>query len=289
MRLCPACETTSTSAGIACDRCGWSPPSKDGFPAYAPELDDTAQGFDPAHFSSLAQMEADNFWFRIRNKLIRRVVRGRFPTAGNVLEVGCGTGFVLSALAEELPNARLRGSELHTLGLAFAASRVPNAELLQLDARKIPFRDEFDLVCAFDVIEHIDADDLVLAQMYSALSNGGGILVTVPQHRALWSQQDVFASHERRYEPGELEEKMKRVGFRISYTTSFVALLYPALLLSRRGKRQETADFDAESEFRISRLLNTMLYAVMSIEYAMIAAGIRFPFGGSRLVAGIKE
>ena len=68
-----------------------------------------------------------------------------------------------------------------------------------MDARNIPFRDEFDVIGAFDVLEHIDEDVAVIDEVRKALRPGGGFLMSVPQHPALWSQQDERAFHVRRY------------------------------------------------------------------------------------------
>jgi SAM-dependent methyltransferase len=79
----------------------------------------------------------------------------------------------------------------------FAAERVPGVELFQMDARRFPFLEEFDLIGAFDMLEHVKEDEEVLSQMYQATRKGGGILLTVPHHPFLWSASDYLARHER--------------------------------------------------------------------------------------------
>jgi len=69
---------------------------------------------------------------------------------------------------------RLAGSEIFSAGLAFVAMRVPSAAFYQMDARNIPFRDEFDIIGAFDVLEHIEDDVAVIDQVAKALRPGGG-------------------------------------------------------------------------------------------------------------------
>src|SRR5262245_59889697 len=171
----------------------------EGYPAFAPELARAAAGFDPAHFSELAELESRNFWFRARNRLIAWALARHCPGAKRFLEVGCGTGYVLSGLAAALPGLDVTGSEVAAEGLGFAARRVPRAKLIQMYARRIPFRDEFDVVGAFDVIEHIEEDRSVLRAMRETLVPGGSLLLTVPQHPFLWSQYDERAHHVRRY------------------------------------------------------------------------------------------
>src|ERR1041384_8013479 len=119
------------------------------------------------------------------------------------MEIGCGTGYVLSGIRQAFPDLRLSGSEIFSVGLTFAAERLPGIQLYQMDARQIPFREEFDVVGAFDVLEHVTEDEEVLSQMYQATRKGGGILLTVPHHPFLWSSLDVHARHVRRYQTRE--------------------------------------------------------------------------------------
>src|SRR4030095_11666933 len=151
--------------------------------------------------------------------------------AKTFLEIGCGTGFVLSGVKEALPSLTLAGSEIFSEGLGFAAQRLPDVDLFQMDARRIPFREEFDVIGAFDVLEHIQEDEAVLTQMYAATKKGGGILITVPHHPFLWSGSDEFARHARRYKTRELCDKVRRAGFHVLRVTSFVSVLLPALIL----------------------------------------------------------
>ena len=156
-----------------------------------------------------------------------------------------------------------------------------------MDARSIPFREEFDLIGAFDVIEHIEEDEAVLSQIHHACKPGGGIIITVPQHPGLWSEVDVFSHHKRRYTKNELVGKVQKAGFEIVEIISFVSLLLPILLLSRL-KNESKKEFDSMREFSIPRLLNGILESVMDLERILIRMGIRFPAGGSLLCVGKK-
>jgi SAM-dependent methyltransferase len=115
---------------------------------------------------------------------------------------------VLSGIERAFPHLALYGSEIFSAGLAYAARRLNSAELFQMDARQIPFENEFDVIGAFDVLEHVKDDGVVLQQMHQALCAGGGLLVTVPQHPLLWSHLDEYACHVRRYTRKELRRKV---------------------------------------------------------------------------------
>src|SRR5204863_7401731 len=97
------------------------------------------------------------------------------------------------------------------------------------DARALPYRDAFDLVGAFDVLEHIDEDEAVLAEMAAATRRGGGVLITVPQHPWLWSEADDHAHHRRRYSRSALIDKVRSAGLRPVAVTSFVTFLLPVM------------------------------------------------------------
>ena len=218
-----------------------------GFLAFSPELATDTETYESDFFSLLVKVEPGNFWFETRNELIAWAMQRYFPNMQQFLEIGCGTGFVASNIQKRFPEASVSGSELLSNGLAFSRTRLPQATLFQMDARCIPFADEFDVIGAFDVLEHIPEDEIVLAQMFKAVKPGGGVVVTVPQHDFLWSVTDDFSHHQRRYSQQEMLQKMKRAGFTVQYCTSFVSLWLPMMWLSRRVKSQPIKTSDVNS------------------------------------------
>jgi len=262
-------------------------PLIEGFKAWALEFSHAGGGFKEESFSHLAALEASNFWFRARNKLIAWALQEYFPGMGSFLEVGCGTGYVLSGVASNFPQARLVGSEIFVTGLSFAAARVPTAELVQMDARRIPYFEEFDVVAALDVIEHIAEDEQVLTQLFRATKPNGGTLISVPQHPWLWSKADDYACHERRYTSTELDRKIRAAGFQIERSTSFVSFLLPLMLASRLTARN-TKDYNPRSEFEIPTAINSVLEHILNAERWFIRAGLDFPAGGSRFIVARK-
>ena len=286
MRICVACGSARCSEAWLCADCGNRPAVIDGFPAFAPDQATEDPGFREDLFAELADLEAGNFWFRARNDLITWALARYFPDLHSLLEIGCGTGFVLRGIEAAFPAADLAGSEIYQAGLAVAAARVPRAQLYQMDARQIPFRDHFDVIGAFDVIEHIDDDRAVLEETRRALRPGGGLLLTVPQHPSLWSPQDDHAHHVRRYTRSGLRRRVEAAGFEIVRMTSFTTLLLPMLAASRLRMRRQPPGrpFDVIDELRQPRPVNLALEAVMWVERALIRAGLSFPTGGSLLL-----
>lgn len=247
-------------------------------------------GFKSHYFQELALVEAGNFWFRGRNKLILWTLRTDASKLQKFLEIGCGTGFVISAVAKEFPNAQLAGSEYMEEGLTFARDRLPSAAFSQMDARLIPHNSEFDVIGAFDVIEHIEEDELVLGQILKALKPGGLMVVTVPQHPWLWSVVDEYACHVRRYSAKELHQKVARAGFEIIRSTSFVSTLLPAMYLSRMLQRKKVnVKADEIAGLRINPVLNKLFEWFLDLEIALIRMGISLPIGGTRLLVARKS
>lgn len=289
MKRCLKCDAAFAGADWTCPACGFAPASVKGCLAFASELAGGGEGYQDSYFAELARLEAANFWFLARNQLILWALQKHFKNTQNFLEIGCGTGFVLSGIAQVLPQISLSGSEISTHGLAHATQRIPQANFFQMDARAIPFGAEFDTIGAFDVIEHINEDEAVLAQISCALRPGGGMLLTVPQHKFLWSQVDEHAFHVRRYHAPELRTKIERAGFKVLTMTSFVSLLLPLMFISRLARRKTQQNFDVLAELRLNSATNFALKSALDFERVLIRAGVRFPFGGSLLVAAQKN
>lgn len=288
MKQCLVCHATYSTSSVSCSNCGTAPAIVDGFEAYAPSLARGGGGFKASYFVELTRLEEANFWFCARNKLILWALGKYAPHFESMLEIGCGTGFVLSGIFKHFPNTRLKGSEIFIDGLVFAAKRLPSVHLMQMDARHIPFVNEFDVVGAFDVLEHIKEDEIAISQVYKAIKPEGFLLVTVPQHTWLWSAVDEYAFHERRYASVELENKLKVAGFRIRRSTSFVTTLLPAMFISRMVQRLNSKKFNPIAEFKIHPLLNRTFEQLLIFELVGIKLGMNYPIGGSRLIVAQK-
>jgi SAM-dependent methyltransferase len=262
-------------------------PTIDGYVVHAPELALASEGgFEHAEFDLLYSREARNFWFRGRNRLIVAALRRHCRAARRMLEIGCGTGFVLQGIGQAFPQLELAGSEIALAGLAFAKRRIPRAALFQMDARNIPYANEFDVIGAFDVLEHIEDDASAITAIFGALRPGGHAIFSVPQHMFLWSEQDRRARHFRRYGTRHLERALREAGFRIEMRTSFVTLLLPALYAARHARAE---NFGAASpELNLPAAVDRIFGWTLDLERRMIDLGIRLPTGGSQLIVASK-
>jgi hypothetical protein len=79
----------------------------------------------------------------------------------------------------------------------------------------------FDLVCALDIIEHVDEDEQAMAELARVAAGGATLLISVPLHQALWTPFDDFVGHRRRYEPQAITSLLSRHGFSIVQSAVF--------------------------------------------------------------------
>lgn len=245
-------------------------------------------GYDPDFFARIVELEDRSFWFRARNRLIVQLVSEITRPGDRLLEIGCGTGYVLQALHREC-GLQVTGAELHGDGLVHARLRVPDAELVEIDARAMPYEAAFDLVAAFDVLEHIGDDLQVLRGLYRATRPGGFLLVTVPQHPWLWSRADVAAHHVRRYRRHELVGRACDAGFTTVRATSFVSLLLPMLAIARARERFTRRDFDPLADLTPPGILNRLFEGLFDLERLLIGGGADLPVGGSLVLVAQRK
>jgi len=284
MKRCLQCDHRFAGDSWQCPECGRAPDRDGAIPVFAPDLARAIGGYDNSLFETHGGAQAEqSFWTSARAALIVWALRTYAPGARRFLEIGCGTGGVLARLEEALPSLSMIGAEALVAGLQVAAGRLSRTELMQFDATRIPFADEFDAVGAFDVIEHIRDDNQVLQSMAESLRPGGVLVITVPQHPFLFGPADVSAHHERRYTAAGLEGQLTRMGLHIECSTSFVSLLFPAMAAVRLVSKWRAGTYDSADEFAIGSL-NAVFSKVMTVERWTIQRGARWPFGGSLLM-----
>ena len=256
--------------------------------------------YDPAHFAMLFASEDRHFWFRARNRILATLaeqVTRKLPDGFRVLEVGCGTGNVLAALAQACRRGTVLGMDLFAEGLRFARQR-SGCQLLQGDMCQPPFAAQFDVVGMFDVLEHLPDDEQVLRDAHRMLAPGGALLLTVPAHQSLWSAFDEAGHHCRRYELPDLETKLARAGYTVEFLTEYMATIFPLVWLHRRlaggGQARGASTHDQTQkmiadELRITPGVNGVLTFLLFQEARWLARRRRLPFGTSLLAIARKQ
>lgn len=265
----------------------------DGIKCYAPELARDNDYFPEEYLRHLYKIEDEHFWYRSRNRVIKRLFKKYLGTSDSkkIMEIGCGNGFILKGLTE-LKNYKLSGADIHIQGLKNSKERLPDVDFIQLDATRMPFEKEFDAIGAFDVLEHITDDVKVIKNAHKALQSGGYFLVTVPQYQWMWSNMDDIDQHKRRYAYSELNTKLTQNGFKVIYLSSFVFVLFPLMVFSRffkKNKKFQEKSFEKKlTELKLSPLMNFVLESFMRIDELLLKMRISLPFGGSLIAVAQK-
>ena len=150
-----------------------------------------------------------NAW--LRYDLIRRMIPS---SVEDILEIGCGMGALGVRLSAQYDYLGLEPS-----GESFAVAEERMArgggrgEVRNVLAEDLPAEDRFDLVCAFEVLEHIEDDAGALKSWAGRVRPGGYLLLSVPAHQSRFSTGDEIAGHFRRYEPTGMTALLESTGF----------------------------------------------------------------------------
>jgi SAM-dependent methyltransferase len=128
------------------------------------------------------------------------LVRSLLSDYGRRLEVAPG-------LRPRLP---IEGTQFVDISApALMKLRQRGAQVVLSQISSLPFADgAFDLVCALDVIEHVDDDNAALWELSRVTKRGGTLMISAPLHPSRWTAFDDFVGHKRRYEPPDLIGKL---------------------------------------------------------------------------------
>jgi SAM-dependent methyltransferase len=284
VKACPACGRIHDRNDWTCPFCQRAPVTCDGIPVFGSSV--AAEPSTDADYldAEIRHAEASHFWFRSRRALVEWALGKYFRGARQLLDVGCGTGFVLAGLGEKFPELARSGCDVRIETLKVARREVSGVSFLSADTATLPYSSEFDVVIALDVLEHIDDDRAALDALRKVLKPAGGLILTVPQHPWLWSAVDDFSCHRRRYVRADLESKVRAAGFETLRCTSFFAVTLPLLAASRL--RRTRGPFDPRAELLIPKPVNAVLGALSTFENWLIQIGVSLPVGSSLMLIG---
>lgn len=233
-------------------------------------------------------IEERHWWFRARRQIVLRLIdryRKQKGTA-RVLDVGCGTGATLKALAAY---GTLTGLDKNAKAVEYSKKRVPEAKVIQGSfPGGVPGK-QFDIITILDVLEHLDEDQEALGKLAQHLAAEGITIITVPAYAFLWTGHDDMNEHKRRYTLPELKEKALGAGLtirKISYYNTF--LFFPiaaAKIMRRLLNRRTTAHFGAVPP---PAFINAPLQAIFSLEKHFLPH-MNFPFGISIIAVASKK
>jgi SAM-dependent methyltransferase len=233
-------------------------------------------------YLEMAAVEDRHWWFRGRRAILRSVIsKLQLPAQARILELGSGTGgnFAMlspfgSVTAVELDEtARQLSSSKTTTVTDIRAGSMPDD--LPLGCQK------FDLICLFDVLEHVEDDAAALAVVRGRLAAGGAAVITVPAFAKLYGPHDVALHHKRRYGRAELAEKCRQAGLEVAKLSYANTALFPLALLVRLadlllGRRRSSGNALPPV------FLNEIFAAIFSAEHHVLKF-MNLPFGLSLL------
>jgi SAM-dependent methyltransferase len=219
-------------------------------------------------YDQMAELDDRHWWYRARREIIAELIRREAmpPAGGEILEIGCGTGHNLGMLAQF---GQVDALELDEQARAIAEKRLgrsvmsaPLPELAGVQDR------HYDLIGAFDVIEHIDDDQASLASIAAKLKPGGKFVMTVPAHAWMWSEHDRVNHHKRRYSKRSLRKLIAESPLRLEKVGYFNSLLFPVAVVQRLASKALRKD-DADLKLPPAPL-NTALERTFAIERHLI-------------------
>lgn len=232
-------------------------------------------------YRRLDQLEGRHWWFCARRQILKAVIERFAPRRESLrlLEAGCGTGGNLRMLSEF---GQLDAFELDNEARQIARGKLPIDIKNGMLPDGIPFAPGlYDIVAAFDVIEHVEQDVESLRRLKEQLAPGGRLVMTVPALPWLWSRHDETHHHYRRYTRGDLEAALVLAGLKPVKISYFNTLLFPAIAGVRLVKKvlgYEGAGDDAMP----SPVVNEILKRIFGFESRLVGR-IPLPLGVSLL------
>ncbi|MEO6512111.1 MAG: class I SAM-dependent methyltransferase [Nocardioides sp.] len=232
-------------------------------------------------------LHPDYWWYQARARQLAAFF-GPYVRAGDLmLDVGSADGPSVSWLDESV----------RRIPLDRDPRGVPPGLGVGADVMQLPFRDStFDVVSAFDVLEHCEPEASALAEVSRVLRPGGRILLAVPAYEWAWSSHDVHNSHRRRYTRARLERAVSRAGLQVersSYAFSSVFPLFAAQRLASRARERlvRAPAAHAQDVVTVPRLpasCQRLLLGVSGLDRRLLSR-VDLPFGSSVFTAAVKK
>lgn len=249
---------------------------------------------DSAYYKEYYIQERNHWWFKARMEILKsQVLKFKQKTnidQLNILNVGVATG-ATSKMLEDF--GHVVSVEYDSECCAFLRDEL-KMEVIEASLTELPFEAEaFDLICAFDVIEHIEDDMTALSEIRRVMKPYGFYAISVPAFQFLWGAHDVINHHFRRYTRAELNSKIRGSEMNPSVSTYFNFWLFlPIAIVRVLQNLFSKPDDDVKSDFEKyegASFADSILYRIFKTEKALLKMGVTFPFGVSILSLGQKN
>jgi 2-polyprenyl-3-methyl-5-hydroxy-6-metoxy-1,4-benzoquinol methylase len=232
-------------------------------------------------YELMYELENKHWFFRARKFILKNFIARYIKTNGNkVLDLGCGTGNMMDMLKSF---GNVAGLDSSPVAIDFCEKRGLKKVHLNRENNSLPFgENSFDIVCAFDVLEHVENENGTLREVFRTIKNEGCFFITVPAFDFLWSAHDDSLGHKRRYVKKELVKKLESAGFKILKASYFNSLLFPLAvsfrILRKIAFKINLAHFaggnkkDAKSEFSFALpgIVNELFCKIFSFESRLL-------------------
>lgn len=246
-------------------------------------------------YERMYHSERDNWWFKGRRELVTEMVarasnssEGSVDSALKILDIGCGTGLNSRAFEQF---GEVYGLDISEEALRFSSSR-GSSRLIRGSADDLPLKDgSFDLLCALDLLEHVEDDLGAIREFHRILKPGGHLVLTVPAYMFLWSGHDVALQHKRRYEKRALMKSLESSDFHVERFTYWNTFLLPMVTLLRfisRGRQDERSG-GRYGLPDLPGILNHLLLRLLRVEKAIINRGYNLAVGVSMICICRRE
>ena len=222
---------------------------------------------DPALWEQISAVEDRHWWFTARREILLHLIGQTVPDGASILDIGCGTGFMLEALLPRYdawgmePDAAVRARVRPSVRDRVLAG--DTGDLSALGGRT------FDLILLLDVLEHTEDDLGALRGACRALAGGAHLLISVPAAPELWSDHDVRNGHFRRYAAESFGALLTAAGLDASVLTHINSRLLP---LARAHRRSASADLARELDLP-SAPVNALLRRIFAGERHALPRG----------------
>ena len=236
---------------------------------------------EPEAYLDMAAVEARHWWFAGRRRILGAVIGSlRLPANARILELGSGTGGNFALLAQF---GSVTAVEMNETAREISMARGGGAAVHHgMLPDNLPFDGhEFDLVCLFDVLEHVEQDEAALREIRALLAPGGRALITVPAHPSLFGPHDAALHHKRRYSRAQFQARLRAAGLRVQKLSYMNMALAPLAFAMRWLERLRGAT-QASGTSIPPGPLNALFTQIFGAE-ALVLPRANLPFGLSLL------
>lgn len=190
---------------------------------------------------------------RIRFSIIYKLMDSYLEDKNSkTLDCGCGSGEFLKYLSNK-GYSNLAGTDFSKESIKQSSSKISgDFYLSDLSNKNGLKKKNYEAIVCSEVLEHVEDDALALKNLFKALRKGGFLFISVPYLNKNWSHHDEFSGHFRRYEVNELENKLKKIGFKVERSFgwgNFVYSLYYVLLRRFEPKEVMSKNFKQKTSF----------------------------------------